>query len=87
MNLEWVISGKRHIEPSRKKHGKRVAVIVQEQMIVAQWGHCQPNLSIDTPKNRKANVGKNSSFFNIIEKKQTKTKDVVHLTHEQSMLI
>jgi len=50
MNLEWVISGKRHIEPSCKKHRKRVAVIVQEQMVVAQRGHCQPNLSIDTPK-------------------------------------
>jgi hypothetical protein len=35
MNLEWVISGKRYIEPSSKKHGKRVAVIVQEQMVVA----------------------------------------------------
>jgi hypothetical protein len=69
MNLEWVISGKRHIEPSRKKHRKRVSVIVQEQMVVAQGGHCQPNLSIDTPKNKKANVGKNSSFFNITEKK------------------
>jgi len=69
MNLEWVISGKRHIEPSCKKHRKRVAVIVQEQMVVAQRGHCQPNLSIDTSQKKKANVGKNSSFFDIIEKK------------------
>jgi len=44
MELQRVIGTQTHIQPDLKKIWKWVALICQEQRIIAQGAHSQPNL-------------------------------------------
>ena len=45
MELQGVVSGQRDVESPAEVVGKRAAVVVQEEVVVAQWGHGDAHLS------------------------------------------
>ena len=44
VELQWVVCGEGDIQASAEVFGQRVTMVVQEQRVVAQGGHCDTDL-------------------------------------------